>query len=372
MAMKALRLTYLCLETPREGQAVFTHVHEIIGGLRHLGWQVDLVTAEGGGSSTGRSLVSRLAGYAGAYGKMLARLWSSDAIYIRAHPAAYPIAALARMLGRPVFQELNGKPTDLVVTYPALRPFATVVSWAYRTQLAKADHVFTVTDGLRDWIVTGTPQRNVTIIPNGANTNVFTPGGARADLGHRYVIFAGGVTAWHGIGTMIAALAEPDWPADVRLLVVGDGVERGLLEKQSHNPKLKWLGRQPYRDLPALIRGAIAALCIIENPEDRSAMGVAPIKLYEAMACGVPVIVSKLPFQAELISSLGAGLVVPMANPAALASAVASLASSAEISELMGARGADYVRRSASWQARAADTSHVMSKVLGRSARVKR
>ena len=37
------RLVYLSLEAPREGQASFAHVHEIVKGLERRGWTIDLL-----------------------------------------------------------------------------------------------------------------------------------------------------------------------------------------------------------------------------------------------------------------------------------------------------------------------------------------
>lgn len=36
------RMAYLCLQATREGQASYAHVHEIIKGLEHRGWEVQL------------------------------------------------------------------------------------------------------------------------------------------------------------------------------------------------------------------------------------------------------------------------------------------------------------------------------------------
>jgi glycosyltransferase involved in cell wall biosynthesis len=147
--------------------------------------------------------------------------------------------------------------------------------------------------------------------------------------------------------------------------VVGDGIERGRLEKAAGNPRLLWLGRRPYREVPAILRGARAALCPIEDPDGRSATGVAPLKLYEAMACGVPVIATDLPFQREIVIGEDAGYIVPPGDAPALAQAVASVAINPEEARRKGARGAAYAVAQASWAARAAEVSSRMSEHVG-------
>jgi glycosyltransferase involved in cell wall biosynthesis len=349
---RPLRLAYLSLETPRPGQASQTHIDEIIAGLRDAGWQVELFATRSGGASTRSSFLRRLLDYGHVQLSLARRLSSFDAVFARSHFMALPLALWARWRGIPVVQEINGKPADIGVTYPAVKSLAPVFSWLYRTQFRLAAHLIAVTDGLAHWARSFANHDRVSVVSNGANTALFNPNGPSADISGRYVVFVGGLVAWHGIGTMLAALKEPAWPADVRLVIVGDGIEREKVAAAEGDPCLLWLGRQPYEAIPALLRGALAALCVIEDQDGRSASGVAPLKLFEAMACGIPVIASDLPFQADLVRSTDAGLIVPPAVASAVASAVKSLADVPEKGRLLGRNGAAYVAREASWHQR--------------------
>jgi glycosyltransferase involved in cell wall biosynthesis len=361
---RPLRLAYLSLETPRPGQASQTHIDEIIASLKQSGWQVELFATTRGGASARSSFLQRLLDYGRVQLALTRRLREFDAIFVRSHFMALPLALWARWRKVPVVHEINGKPADIGVTYPALKPFSPVFAWLYRTQYRMAAHLIAVTEGLAQWARGFAGHDRVSIVSNGANTDLFTPDGPRADIAGRYVIFVGGLVAWHGIGTMLAALREPAWPADVKLVIVGDGIERNKVEAAKADPRLLWLGRQPYEAVPALLRGALAALCVIEDQDGRSASGVAPLKLFEAMACGIPVIASELPFQAEIVRANEAGLIVPAAAPALLAAAVSRLAESPEAMQKMGANGARYVVREASWQRRGNDIHHILETVL--------
>jgi len=360
---RPLRLAYLSLETPRPGQASQTHIDEIIASLKDCGWQVELFATTRGGASAQTSFLQRLLDYGRVQLALARRLREFDAVFVRSHFMALPLALWARWRKVPVVQEINGKPADISVTYPALKPFAPLFAWLYRTQYRMAAHLVAVTEGLAQWARSFAGHDRVSVISNGANTDLFKPEGARADIAGRYVIFVGGLVAWHGIGTMLAALREPAWPADVRLVIVGDGIERGKVEAAKDNSRLLWLGRQPYEAVPALLRGALAALCVIEDQDGRSASGVAPLKLFEAMACGVPVIASDLPFQAEIISSNAAGLIVPAEAPDLLAAAVRHLAETPKTARAMGTNGASYVVREASWRRRGSDIHHILKTV---------
>ena len=364
--MQEPRLLYLSLETPREGQAIFTHVHEIIDGLRVLGWRVDLIATKGGGASSGSSYLGRLSDYVGTQWRLIRRLGDADAVFMRSHFAGLPAALAARLRGVPVFQEINGRPDDIFVTYSWLGWFGPLIRALYAWQMAMAAHVFVVTDGLKGWAQAASGHTRVSVVTNGANIHLFNPDGPPSPLAGRYVAFVGGLVRWHGVQTMIAARRESAWPKDVRLIIIGDGVERRHLLDLENDPGIHAPGRLPQDEAAAILRGALAALCVIEDPEGRSSTGVAPLKLFEGMACGVPVIVSELPFQADLVRSLQAGIVIPPGDPAALARAVAHLASDPGLARSMGANGANYVRTEASWQARAAQIGSVMTAAVNR------
>lgn len=357
-------IAYLCLETPREGQAVYTHVHEIVTGLRAGGWVVDLIATGAGGAAGGSAYWRRGLGYLVAQWHLMRQLAQLDAVYMRAHPAALLITLVCALCRKPVIQEINGRPDDLSVTYPWLAWFRWPLKASYRWQMKLAAHVITVTEGLRLWALAESGHSRVSLVPNGANAALFTPEGNRPDDMGTYVAFVGGLVAWHGVGTMLAAIDRPEWPEGVRLVVIGDGVEREQLRATEGHPRLAWLGRKPYADIPAFLRGAIGALCVIEDPDGRSSTGVAPLKLFEAMACGAPVIVTELPFQADLMRNERAGLVIPVADPGALAKAVACLLSDPTEAKQMGIRGAEYVRKHASWQIRAEETAVIIRNAI--------
>lgn len=360
---RPLRLAYLSLETPRPGQASQTHIAEIIASLEECGWSVELFATTKGGASARSGFLGRLLDYGRVQLALARRIGEFDAVFIRSHFMALPLAWWARRRGLPVVHEINGTPADIGVTYPALKPFGAVFSWLYRAQYRAAAHLIAVTEGLCRWAGDFSGHDRVSLVSNAANTGLFKPEGPRGDIAGRYVVFVGGLVAWHGIGTMLAALDDPAWPRDMRLVIVGDGIERWRVENAADEKRLLWLGRQPYEAVPALLRGAVAALCVIEDQDGRSASGVAPLKLFEAMACGVPVIASELPFQAGIVRQEGAGLVVPPASAPALAAAVRTLAEDPAQAQAMGANGAAYVAREASWRHRGRDIDRILRSV---------
>ncbi len=358
------RLAYLCLETPRQGQATYTHVHEIIAGLRDIGWQVELIATGRGGASSGSRYLTRLFDYIGAQWTLARRLRDFDGIYMRAHFAAWPASVFAYLRRVPVFQEINGLPADVFVTYRWLGRLSGLVNWLYRSQMKMAAHVFVVTEGLKQWALSQAGHERISVVSNGANTALFSPEGPRpADIG-TYVAFVGGLTAWHGIATMIAATRQDDWPDRVKLVIIGDGVERDLLTSEAMGDRVLWLGHRAPEEVASYLRGCLAALSITEDAGAHLSTGVAPLKLFEAMASGAAVIVTDLPFQKDIVTVFETGIVIPMSSPTALASAVRQLATARDLAQRLGRNGFAYVSTHATWKSRSAEISTILSHYL--------
>lgn len=358
------RLAYLALETPREGQATHTHIHEIINGLRAAGWSVELIATERGGSSSGSSYFVRALDYLIAQGQLIRRLRQVDAVYMRAHFAALPASICAALCRRPVVQEINGKPDDIMVTYPWLRWLGWLIMLSYRLQMRLAARVIVVTEGLRGWALEQSGHRRISVVANGANVSLFRPDGVSPEGEGSYVAFVGGLTAWHGVRVMVEAARSADWPDNVGLIIIGDGIERGAVAAAADGLRIRWLGRLPQSEVAMWVRGAACALSITQDTSGHLSTGVGPLKFYEAMASGVAVIVTDLPFQADVVRAEGVGLVIPMADPAALARAVAIVAADPQSAKAMGARGAAYVRAYASWSARADETGRLIAEAI--------
>jgi glycosyltransferase involved in cell wall biosynthesis len=360
------RIAYLSLEAPVAGQAAYTHIHEMIAELRLLDWQVEPFLAQRTGASAKAGILTKAREYIALQWQLARQITHYQAIFMRGHFMALPVALYANWRGVPVLHEINGKAEDIGVTYRWTRAFAPLIRFMYRAQMRRADKLLAVTDGLRDWAMAFAGHGRAEMVSNAANTRVFSPDGAsRPGMPARYVAFIGGLVAWHGIGTMIAATRAESWPQDVMLVIAGDGVERDMVRDAAlSNPRIMALGRVAYDDIPALLRGAFCALCVISDPDGRSATGVAPLKLFEAMACGVPVIVSDLPFQAELIRKIEAGIIVPVDDAEALALAVRHLAHAPEEASRMGERASAYVEAHGSWAARAKQVDAILNNVI--------
>jgi len=77
-----------------------------------------------------------------------------------------------------------------------------------------------------------------------------------------------------------------------------------------------------------------------------------PLKLYESMACGVPVIASDTIGISEVVSETGCGILVPAGDATALTAATCKLAEDPALAQEMGRRGRVAAVERYSWRAR--------------------
>ena len=355
-------LLYLSAESLAEGAAAHVHVNEIVAGLRRRDWNVDILMPDYSESEGRTSAVRRLSAIFDLNRRAFRRLGEVDGIYCRANPLLLPIARWAKSQGKVVVHECNGVYTDIAIAHPWTRRFLSVFAAMQRWQYRNADAVVTVSEQLRDWVSGERGRHDVQIISNAANTELF-----RADVeplppvGGPYAAFVGALAPWHGVDVMLRAVELPEWPAGVALVIIGGGADFAKVRAAAErNSLVIALGQQPYLKIPSLIAGARLGLVHVVELPGRSGVGLAPLKMFEMLSVGLPVVATNFPTQREFVEEHRCGIVVPPGDAAALARAVAELIAKPEEARQMGERGRDVVQREHSWDHRAAQADQLL------------
>jgi glycosyltransferase involved in cell wall biosynthesis len=366
-ANQTISLGYLCLEAPREGQASYVHSTEIVKGLEERGFDIDYVAPDHGWPrpSVWRRTLKSLA----IQSDFVRRLRNFHVVYIRAHPLAFPTVLACRVQSVPVIQEINGTFLDVYLPYPRMRRIRGLFEYVMRKQYAWADGLIVVTPSLADWLrdLLDGDLPPTKVITNAANTELFNPDRKTdLDLPQRFAVFVGSQTAWHDRDVLIAALDDPAWPKDVSLVLVGEcGNAEDVQAALATHPNLVVTGRIPYNDVGGVLAKAMAVIVAIADPDGRSrSVGVAPIKLFEAIASGAPVIANDLPFQTEIMRETGAGLTFKTGDAAGLANAVSEVAANEEHYRVRSRAAAATIGNEHSWQKRAEQTHIFLLDVL--------
>jgi colanic acid biosynthesis glycosyl transferase WcaI len=216
----------------------------------------------------------------------------------------------------------------------------------------------------------GIPDRKMTVIPNGANVDLFhyDPQGReriRHDLGlagRFVVIYAGLMGIAQGLPSVLEAVRlTQDVAPNVHWLFVGDGpVKEELvrLAKQAGLANLTFLPAQAREEIPAYLSAGDAALIpLVRNHP----VGQLPVKLFDAMACERPVLLSAGGEALLVLEQAQAGVSVEPESPQALVEALLGLMGDSARARLVGLRGREFVVRHFSREAQARQLEQLLT-----------
>jgi D-inositol-3-phosphate glycosyltransferase len=213
----------------------------------------------------------------------------------------------------------------------------------------------------------GAPDANICTIPLGVDLSLFQPidqSAARAELGlggaGPLILFVGRIEALKGIDTLLEAQARllERWPAESarpRVLIVGGQLRPGerptgelgrlaaLRDELRLGDQVCFIGSQPQERLPVFY----SAADVVAMPSLYESFGLVAV---EAMACGAPVVASRVGGLAYTVQDEISGLLVPERDPAALAEALERVLIDHELRAQLG-RQAVKVARNFSWPA---------------------
>ena len=236
------------------------------------------------------------------------------------YPDGVAAARLARALGKPFVVTARGTDLNLVPEFP--RPRQRILETA-RQAAASIGVCKALMDQLAEL---GADPAKLHVLRNGVDLERFRPedpAQARQRLGlgeGRWLLSVGHLIERKGHHLAIQAL--PLLPADVRLAIVGSGVEDAALRSLAQNlgvqDRVRFVGQVPNVDLRWWYSAAdISLLC-------SSREGWANV-LLESMACGTPVVATSIWGTPEVVAAPEAGRLMAARTPQALQAAVQAL-----------------------------------------------
>lgn len=260
-----------------------------------------------------------------------------DLVHVQGYSAKnIVVAAIAKILGRPSIVHLQTSKHDEPA---AIKAHGALAWWAYRTATA----YIAVSGNLqRAYLDAGLPSDLIRVIPNGVDTTRFSPasGGQRAELRARLgvpadrpmILFVGVISndkqpqvlfdAWESL--------QRD-PATTSTLVFVGATDPSLYELEDRLGERLQARAQalPPDQRPVFVPPTNAiedyyrAADIVVMPSVREGL---PNVVLEAMACGLPVVASRLPGSTDTMIEDGRdGRLVPVGDTSAFADAIAAI-----------------------------------------------
>lgn len=208
-------------------------------------------------------------------------------------------------------------------------------------------------------------EEKVCVVPGGVDLALFQPGDQRAARdhlglnGHRTLLYVGRLDPIKGLEVLMRTLASMEIPCAVRLLVVGGGDGRDqesrrmkhLTRKLAIQDRVDFLGSLDHNLLPLYYQAA--DVCVV--PSYYESFGLVAL---EAMACGTPVVASRVAGLQTIVRDNWSGYLVPWHCPDAFADRLEVLLANDALRESMGKEGRS-IAQGMSWDRTAAGVAKV-------------
>ena len=191
-----------------------------------------------------------------------------------------------------------------LVPQNAFQPLAKYIE---SKNMKKADRVIVINEKLKDYAIKMGANPDATyVVRAGIDLERYDPNIDGSEIRAQYGIkkddlvlfFMGVLYNFSGLKEVATELSKfKDEKPNIKLLIVGDGDAFDDLQKirEEHHldDQIILAGKQPYESIPAFI--ASSDICLLPAHNNETMRNIVPIKLYEYMAMGKPVIATKLP-----------------------------------------------------------------------------
>ncbi len=231
------------------------------------------------------------------------------------------------------------------------RMFRALASFIYR----RADRLVIASRFWAGMVATqGVPAGKIHVIHNGANVERFRPTSKNKLIRAKYGIpeedflfgYVGLLGRAHGARVIVEAAEKLRDNAGVHLLLVGEGADKVWMQSRAREAGLTnitFAPSVPAAEVPTILNacdGGLATLRAVDFTR-----GAIPVKIFELMACGLPVVLAGHGETEEIVRAAGAGLVVPCEDGAKLAGALIALARDRNMARSMGEQGRAFVEQ---------------------------
>ena len=237
-----------------------------------------------------------------------------DFIYERLSPFSGACSIIAKQNNIPHFLEINTPLADQGKKYRAMA-LSDVCEYMEKTTFANTSLIFATAMELKTWLINqGVSEEKIFIRPTAVDSTLFSnePPSIKDQFKDKIVLgFVGGLKPWHDIEFLIKAFKIIAKDPKYHLLIVGDGTMRSAIKKliKELPDRVTWTGAINQEDVPKYVSSM--DICVAPYP-NLDFFYYSPLKVYEYMAAGKPVIATKIGQLNEIVQE---GVTGNLINP---------------------------------------------------------
>ena len=283
---------------------------------------------------------------------------------------------IARRLSVPLLVEVNA---PLVEEQREQRGLCLtrVAPAAQRLVFTRADELIVVSRWLVQYAEShGALPAHITVVPNAADPQLFRPATEPSEIRRRLgwgdkivLVFVGAMKPWQGVPRLVDTLANLG-PA-FRLLLVGDGPDLDAVRARVRELRLEdavhCAGAVPHDEVPAWLGAADIALVPYEAT---AAQYFSPVKLFEYMSMGLPIVAARIAQTEEILAHGEQGWLYSAADPSEPAATLRRLAADLPAARRIGACARQHVLAHHTWDRNAKRVEQLAQRALERRGRV--
>lgn len=366
------RIVHLSSAHPRHDIRIFT---KQCCSLAASGYQVSLVVADGRGDEQRDGVhIVDAGGCKGRLHRMSVGVWRvyrsalalQGDLYQLHDPELLPVGLLLKRRGkRVVFDAHEDVPLQLLckpyLARPLRRLFASAYGWLQKVTAHRFDGIVTATPSIASRFA---PYNSATTCicnyPLLAEFQAPTPWDERVDT----VCYLGDITAIRGAREVVRAIGQVRGATRLNLAGCAAPELLGQLQREPGWQRVNALGQLDRKGVCRVLAQSRAGLVTLHPTANY--LDSLPIKMFEYMAAGIPVIASDFPAWRAIIDTFQCGVCVDPLDPDAIARAIDSLNADPLAAQAMGEKGRAAVLSHFHWEREFGALPALYTKLLDR------